>query len=102
MVLTPGSHYDAYTPPFSFLRQEGKRHSSSGQNNLAWSLYPGEIGLPPASLWGLHESNCRAFFAKEQGYGVRFVGTTAVKHQRELDESSSAKSESKGSMGDIL
>jgi len=65
VVLTPGSHYDAYTPPFCFLRQEGKRHSSSGQNNLAWSLYPGEIGLPPAFLWGLHESNCRAFFAHE-------------------------------------
>lgn len=36
-----------------------------------------------------------AFFAKEKGYEVRFVRTTAVKHQRELDESSSAKSDSK-------
>jgi len=34
-----------------------------------------------------------AFFAKEQGYDVRFVRTTAVKHQRELDESSSARSD---------
>ena len=29
---------------------------------------------------------------KRQGYEVRFVRTTAVKHQRELDESSPAKS----------
>jgi transposase len=34
-----------------------------------------------------------AFFAKGKGYEVRFVRTTAVKHQRELDESSSARSE---------
>ena len=34
-----------------------------------------------------------AFFAKEQSHEVRFVRTTAVKHQRELDESSSAKSD---------
>ncbi len=34
-----------------------------------------------------------AFFAKEKGYEVRFVRTTAVKHQRELDESSSARSD---------
>ena len=36
-----------------------------------------------------------AFFAKEKGYEVRFVRTTAVKHQRELDESFSGKSDSK-------
>src|SRR5947209_1020963 len=29
-----------------------------------------------------------AFFAKERGYQVRFIRTTALKHQRELDESS--------------
>jgi transposase len=34
-----------------------------------------------------------AFFAKEKGYEVRFVRTTAVRHQRELDESSPAKSD---------
>lgn len=34
-----------------------------------------------------------AYFAKEHGYEVRFVRTTALKHHRELDESSSAKSD---------
>jgi transposase len=34
-----------------------------------------------------------AFFAQENGYEVHFVRTTAVKHQREVDESSSAKSD---------
>ncbi|MFQ6084298.1 MAG: IS110 family transposase [Candidatus Aminicenantia bacterium] len=32
-----------------------------------------------------------AYFSKEQGFEVRFVRTTALKHQRELDESSSGK-----------
>lgn len=34
-----------------------------------------------------------AYFAQEQGYEVKFVRTTALRHQRELDESSSAKSD---------
>jgi len=34
-----------------------------------------------------------AYFAKERGFEVRFVRTTALPHQRELDESSSAKSD---------
>ncbi len=34
-----------------------------------------------------------AYFAKDKGYEVRFVRTTALRHQRELDESSSAKSD---------
>lgn len=34
-----------------------------------------------------------AFFAKGCGYEVRFIRTTALRHQRELDESSSAKSD---------
>jgi transposase len=36
-----------------------------------------------------------AYFAKEHGYEVRFVRTTALKHHRELNESSSAKSDQK-------
>ncbi len=46
------------------------------------------IGMEPTG----HYWRKIAFFAKEKGYEVRFVRTTAVKHQRELDESSSAKS----------
>ncbi len=34
-----------------------------------------------------------AYYAKDSGYEVRFVRTTALRHQRELDESSSAKSD---------
>jgi len=49
------------------------------------------IGMEPTG----HYWRKIAFFAKEIGYEVRFVRTTAVKHQRELDESSSAKSDIK-------
>jgi transposase len=49
------------------------------------------IGMEPTG----HYWRKIAFFAKEKGYEVRFVRTTAVKHQRELDESSSAKSDIK-------
>lgn len=34
-----------------------------------------------------------AFFAMEKGYEVRFIRTTALKHQRELDESSPSKND---------
>lgn len=34
-----------------------------------------------------------AYYAKECGYEVRFIRTTALKHQRGLDESSSAKND---------
>lgn len=34
-----------------------------------------------------------AFFAIDKGYEVRFIRTTALKHQRELDESSSSKND---------
>jgi transposase len=47
------------------------------------------IGMEPTG----HYWRKVAFFAKEKGYEVRFVRTTAVKHQRELDESSSARSD---------
>ncbi len=47
------------------------------------------IGMEPTG----HYWRKIAFFAKEKGYEVRFVRTTAVRHQRELDESSSAKSD---------
>ncbi len=36
-----------------------------------------------------------AYFAMDQGYAVRFIRTTSVKHERELNESSSAKSDIK-------
>jgi len=49
------------------------------------------IGMEPTG----HYWRKIAFFAKGKGYEVRFVRTTAVKHQRELDESSSAKNDSK-------
>ena len=34
-----------------------------------------------------------AYYGKGQGYEVRFIRTTALRHQRELDESSSAKTD---------
>lgn len=49
------------------------------------------IGMEPTG----HYWRKIAFFAKDRGYQVRFVRTTAIKHQRELDESSSAKSDIK-------
>jgi transposase len=47
------------------------------------------IGLEPTG----HYWRKIASFAQEKGYEVRFVRTTALRHQRELDESSSAKSD---------
>lgn len=47
------------------------------------------IGMEPTG----HYWRKIAFFAIEEGYEVRFVRTTALKHQREVDESSSAKSD---------
>jgi transposase len=47
------------------------------------------IGLEPTG----HYWRTFAYFAKEKGYEVRFVRTTALKHHREIDESSSAKSD---------
>jgi len=47
------------------------------------------IGLEPTG----HYWRKFGYFAKEKGYEVRFVRTTALKHHRELDESSSAKSD---------
>jgi transposase len=47
------------------------------------------IGIEPTG----HYWRKIAYFAKEKGYEVRFVRTTALRHQRELDESSSAKSD---------
>jgi len=49
------------------------------------------IGMEPTG----HYWRKIAFFGKEKGYQVKFVRTTAIKHQRELDESSSAKSDIK-------
>src|SRR5581483_5858921 len=49
------------------------------------------IGMEPTG----HYWRKIAFFAKDRGYQVRFVRTTAIKHQREIDESSSAKSDIK-------
>jgi len=47
------------------------------------------IGMEPTG----HYWRKLAYFAEGLGYEVRFVRTTALKHHRELDESSSAKSD---------
>jgi len=47
------------------------------------------VGMEPTG----HYWRKIAFFGKEEGFDVKFVRTTAVKYQRELDESSSAKSD---------
>ncbi len=47
------------------------------------------IGMEPTG----HYWRKIAYFAQDSGYEVRFVRTTALKHQRELDESSSAKND---------
>lgn len=49
------------------------------------------IGLEPTG----HYWRKIAYFAMDQGYAVRFIKTTSVKHERELNESSSAKSDIK-------
>jgi len=49
------------------------------------------IGMEPTG----HYWRKIAYFSKEQGYTVQFIRTTALKHQRELDESSSAKNDIK-------
>jgi len=52
------------------------------------------IGMEPTGhYWRKH-----AYFAKERGYEVRFVRTTALKHHREIDESSSAKSDQRDAL----
>jgi len=52
------------------------------------------IGLEPTG----HYWRKLAYFAQDQGYEVRFVRTTALKHHRELDESSSAKSDKRDAL----
>ena len=52
------------------------------------------IGMEPTG----HYWRKLAYFAKEKGYEVRFVRTTALKHHRELDESSSAKSDKRDAL----
>jgi len=47
------------------------------------------IGMEPTG----HYWRKVAFFAMDKDYKVRFVRTTALKHQRELDESSSSKND---------
>jgi transposase len=47
------------------------------------------IGMEPTG----HYWRKLAYFARERGYEVRFIRTTALKHHREIDESSSAKSD---------
>ena len=53
------------------------------------------IGLEPTG----HYWRKIAYFAQAKGYEVRFVRTTALRHQRELDESSSAKSDVRDASG---
>jgi len=52
------------------------------------------IGLEPTG----HYWRKFAYFAKAKGCEVRFVRTTALKHHRELDESSSAKSDQRDAL----
>lgn len=52
------------------------------------------IGMEPTG----HYWRKLAYFAQEKGYEVRFVRTTALKHHRELDESSSAKSDQRDAL----
>jgi len=52
------------------------------------------IGMEPTG----HYWRKLAYFAKERGYEVRFVRTTALKHHRELDESASAKSDQRDAL----
>lgn len=52
------------------------------------------IGMEPTG----HYWRKIAYFAKEKGYDVKFIRTTALKHQRELDESSPAKSDIKDAL----
>ena len=47
------------------------------------------IGMEPTG----HYWRKIAYYAKDQGHEVRFIRTTALRHQRELDESSSAKTD---------
>ncbi|NIN92183.1 IS110 family transposase, partial [bacterium] len=49
------------------------------------------IGLEPTG----HYWRKLAYFSMRRGYEVKFIRTTALKHQRELDESSSAKNDKK-------
>ena len=52
------------------------------------------IGMEPTG----HYWRKLAYFAKDHGYEVRFVRTTALKHNREIDESSSAKSDQRDAL----
>lgn len=52
------------------------------------------IGLEPTG----HYWRKLAYFAKTKGHEVRFIRTTALKHQRELDESSSAKNDKRDAL----
>jgi transposase len=52
------------------------------------------IGMEPTG----HYWRKIAYFAREQGYDVRFIRTTALKHHREIDESSSAKSDQRDAL----
>ena len=52
------------------------------------------IGMEPTG----HYWRKLAYFAKEHGYEVRFIRTTALKHHRELDESASAKSDQRDAL----
>ncbi len=65
-------------------------NEAKGKNGLKEVL----IGLEPTG----HYWRKLAYFAKDNGYEVRFVRTTALKHQRELDESSSAKNDKRDAL----
>jgi transposase len=52
------------------------------------------IGMEPTG----HSWRKLAYFAKDHDYEVRFVRTTALKHHREINENSSAKSDQRDAL----
>jgi transposase len=70
-----------------FIRMTEGFKAKHGMNSVL-------IGMEPTG----HYWRKLAYFAKEKGYEVRFVRTTALKHHRELDESSSAKSDKRDAL----
>ncbi len=67
---------------FDYFKGEIERKRKEGYKDVI-------IGMEPTG----HYWRKIGYFGQEQGYEVRFVRTTALKHQRELDETSWGKSD---------
>lgn len=85
-----GSHPKMYNSRAGFEYFVKIINEAKGKNGLKEVL----IGLEPTG----HYWRKLAYFAKNNGYEVRFIRTTALKHQRELDESSSAKNDKRDAL----